>query len=126
MEVTFTIVKETPFIVAVVCPLTKLLPEIVTELPPVTDPVEGEIPEIVGPDVATAKRTIPFAPAPPVAALVEVVEPSPPVPPIPARIPVAPATGVAVPPALPLPPKPPVPYSTLLPVIEDVVPLPPA
>ena len=42
-EETFTLVKETPFMVAVVCPETKFVPVIVTVPPEVVEPVDGEM-----------------------------------------------------------------------------------
>ena len=118
-EVTFTLVNEIPFIVAVVCPLTKFVPVMVTELPPVTDPVDGEIAVIVGAEATAETITIPDPPAPLVAVETELAPPPPPV----FAVPATPAFEPEIPPRPP-PPAPPDPPLVLL--IQPPPPPPPA
>jgi hypothetical protein len=102
-EVTLTLVKETPLIVAVVCPLTKFVPVIVTDPPEVIEPVEGEIAVIVGEEVTIETITIPDPPEPPVRPVLEFA--AAPVPPLP--VPEDCATGeVFEPKTAPVPPVP--------------------
>ena len=118
-EATFIFVKEIPFIVAVVCALTKLVPVIVTEPPAVTEPVDGEIAVIVGAEATVETITIPDPPAPLVDPETELAPPPPPV----FAIPATPAFEPEIPPRPP-PPAPPDPPLVLL--IQPPPPPPPA
>jgi hypothetical protein len=93
-EETFTLVKATPFIVAVVCSDTKFVPVIVTDPPEVVEPVEGEIPVTVGDAETTETMTTPDPPAPP---FTHGTAPPPPPPPRLAA-PLPPTTFVVFPP----------------------------
>jgi hypothetical protein len=63
VELTLTLVKETPFIVTVVRSLTKLDPVTVTDPPAVTEPVDGVIAVIVGEAATVETMTTPEPPA---------------------------------------------------------------
>jgi len=109
VELTLTLVNETPLIVTVVCALTKLVPVIVTVPPAVTEPVDGEIPVIVGAEATVETITIPDPPAPLVDPETELAPPPPPV----FAVPAIPAFEPEIPPRPP-PPAPPDPPLVLL------------
>ena len=119
---TFTLVNETPLIVTVVCPLTKLDPVIVTDPPAVTEPVDGEIAVIVGAEATVETITIPDPPAPLVDPETELAPPPPPVFAVPA-VPAFPAVAPLPPPAPPPPAPPDPPLESL---IQPPPPPPPA